>query len=136
MKTGKKEFLFYTDWDDRVTGSASALAGRLVSFATEFGLSGNVWQQWLTYVLMMHENAFTRACERRDILPDSTLMQLAKLDLGTFMELFRADDSDFDDDEKVLLNQQLISLLDCNKPVETKSSTKEKNDNNDSAEEN
>ena len=102
MKTGKKEFLFYTDWDESVTGSASALAGRLVSFATEFGLSGNVWQQWLTYVLMMHENAFTRACERRDILPDSTLMQLAKLDLGTFMELFGADDSDFDDDEKVL----------------------------------
>ena len=102
MKTGKKEFLFYTDWDDRVTGSASALAGRLVSFATEFGLSGNVWQQWLTYTLMMHENAFTRACERREILPDSTLMQLAKLDLGTFMELFGADDSDFDDDEKVL----------------------------------
>ena len=102
MKTGKKEFLFYTDWDDRVTGSASALAGRLVSFATEFGLSGNVWQQWLTYTLMMHENAFTRACERREILPDSTLMKLAKLDLGTFMELFGADDSDFDDDEKVL----------------------------------
>ena len=102
MKTGKKEFLFYTDWDESVTGSASALAGRLVSFATEFGLSGNVWQQWLTYVLMMHENAFTRACERRGILPDSTLMQLAKLDLGTFMELFGADDSDFDDDEKVL----------------------------------
>lgn len=102
MKTGKKEFLFYTDWDDRVTGSASALAGRLVSFATEFGLSGNVWQQWLTYTLMMHENAFTRACERREILPDSTLMKLAKFDLGTFMELFGADDSDFDDDEKVL----------------------------------
>ena len=102
MKTGKKEFLFYTDWDDRVTGSASALAGRLVSFATEFGLSGNVWQQWLTYTLMMHETAFTRACERREILPDSTLMKLAKLDLGTFMELFGADDSDFDDDEKVL----------------------------------
>ena len=102
MKTGKKEFLFYTDWDDRVTGSASALAGRLVSFAAEFGLSGNVWQQWLTYTLMMHENAFTRACERREILPDSTLMKLAKLDLGTFMELFGADDSDFDDDEKVL----------------------------------
>lgn len=26
---------------------------------------------------------------------------------------------ELDDDEKVLLNQQLISLLDCNKPVET-----------------
>ena len=102
MKTKKNDFLFYTDWDDRVTGSASALAGKLAAFATEFGLSGNVWQQWLTYVLMMHDNAFTMACERRGVLPDSTLMLLAERDLGIFMELFRADDADFDEDEKVL----------------------------------
>ena len=102
MKTKKNDFLFYTDWDDRVTGSASALAGKLAAFATEFGLSGNVWQQWLTYVLMMHDNAFTMACERRGVLSDSTLMLLAERDLGIFMELFRADDADFDEDEKVL----------------------------------
>ena len=102
MKTKKNDFLFYTDWNDFVTGSASALAGRLAAFATEFGLSGNVWQQWLTYILMMHDNAFTMACERREVLPDSTLMQLAERDLGIFMELFRADEEDFDEDEKVL----------------------------------
>ena len=33
MKTKKNDFLFYTDWDDRVTGSASALAGKLAAFA-------------------------------------------------------------------------------------------------------
>ena len=102
MKTKKNDFLFYTDWNDFVTGSAAALAGRLAAFATEFGLSGNVWQQWLTYILMMHDNAFTMACERREVLPDSTLMKLAERDLGIFMELFRADDEDFDEDEKVL----------------------------------
>ena len=102
MKTKKNDFLFYTDWNDFVTGSAAALAGRLAAFATEFGLSGNVWQQWLTYILMMHDNAFTMACERREVLPDSTLMKLAERDLGIFMELFRAGDEDFDEDEKVL----------------------------------
>ena len=102
MKTKKNDFLFYTDWHDFVTGSAAALAGRLAAFATEFGLSGNVWQQWLTYILMMHDNAFTMACERREVLPDSTLMKLAERDLGIFMELFRAGDEDFDEDEKVL----------------------------------
>ncbi len=102
MKTKKNNFLFYTDWDDSVTGSAPALAGTLAAFATEFGLSGNVWQQWLTYILMMHDNAFTLACERREVLPDSTLVKLAERDLGIFMELFRTGDTDFDEDEGLL----------------------------------
>lgn len=102
MKTKKNNFLFYTDWDDSVTGSAPALAGTLAAFATEFGLSGNVWQQWLTYILMMHDNAFTLACERREVLPDSTLVKLAERDLGIFMELFRTGETDFDEDEGLL----------------------------------
>ncbi len=102
MKTKKKDFLFYTDWDGAESGPATALAGRLAAFATEFGLSGNVWQQWLTYILITHDNAFSLACERRGILPDSTLMQLAERDLSIFMELFGADEADFDEDEKVL----------------------------------
>ncbi len=102
MKTKKNNFLFYTDWDDSVTGSAPVLAGTLASFATEFGLSGNVWQQWLTYILMLNDNAFTLACERREVLPDSTLMQLAERDLGIFMELFGTTESDFDEDEGLL----------------------------------
>ena len=102
MKAKKNNFLFYTDWDDSVTESAPALAGTLAAFATEFGLSGNVWQQWLTYILMMHDNAFTLACECRFILPDSTLMKLAERDLSIFMELFRTEESDFDEDEGLL----------------------------------
>ena len=102
MKAEKNNFLFYTDWDSSVTGSEDLLAGTLASFATEFGLSGNVWQQWLTYNLMMHDNAFTLACERRKVLPDSTLMKLAERDLGIFMELFRTEESDFDEDESLL----------------------------------
>jgi predicted AAA+ superfamily ATPase len=102
MDTKKNRFLFYTDWDECVMGSAAELAGKLAAFATEFGLSGNVWQQWLTYILMMHDNAFTMACERREILPDSTLMKLAERDLAIFMELFRTGKADFDEDEDLL----------------------------------
>jgi predicted AAA+ superfamily ATPase len=102
MDTKNNDFLFYTDWDECITGSASVLAGRLAAFATEFGLEGNVWQHWLTYNLMMHDNAFTMACERREIVPDSTLMKLAEHDLSIFMELFRIEADDFDEDEKLL----------------------------------
>lgn len=102
MDTKNNNFLFYTDWDEIVNSSASGLAGRLAAFATEFGLSGNVWQQWLTYTLMTHDNAFTLACERCEILEDSTLLQLAKRDLSIFMELFRTEKADFDEDEDLL----------------------------------
>lgn len=113
MKNKKNEFLFYTDWDESVNGSAPALAGTLAAFATEFGLSGNIWQQWLTYILMMHDNAFTLACERREVLADSTLVKLAERDLGIFMELFKAEESDFDEDEGLLL-----LMLDYKAPFE------------------
>ena len=102
MKHKKNNFLFYTDWDVSVTGSAPALAATLAAFATEFGLSGNVWQQWLTYNLMMSDNSFTQVCERREVLPDATLVSLAERDLTIFMELFRTEETDFDEDEGLL----------------------------------
>ena len=102
MKHKKNNFLFYTDWDVSVTGSAPALAATLAAFATEFGLSGNVWQHWLTYNLMMSDNAFTQVCERREVLPDATLISLAERDLTIFMELFRTEEADFDEDEGLL----------------------------------
>ena len=114
MKNKKNNFLFYTDWNNSVTGSAPSLAGTLASFATEFGLSGNVWQHWLTYNLMMHDNAFTLACERREVLPDSTLVKLAERDLGIFMELFKTEESDFDEDEGLLpLMLDYMAPYDC-----------------------
>ena len=114
MKNKKNNFLFYTDWNNSVTGSAPSLAGTLASFATEFGLSGNVWHHWLTYNLMMHDNAFTLACERREVLPDSTLVKLAERDLGIFMELFKTKESDFDEDEGLLpLMLDYMAPYDC-----------------------
>ena len=118
MKAKKNSFLFYTDWDNSMIGSAPALAGTLAAFATEFGLSGNVWQQWLTYILMMHDNAFTMACERREVMPDSTLVKLAERDLGIFMELFRTEEADFDEDEGLL-----PMMLDYKAPYEDECTT-------------
>ncbi len=102
MKTKEKGFLFYAGSEKNMNGPASALAGRLAAFATEFGLTGNVWQKWLTYILMMHDNAFTLACERREVAEDSTLMLLAEHDLEVFMELFNAEKDDFEEDDGML----------------------------------
>lgn len=67
------------------------LTRRLVSFATEFALYGNIWQQWITYMLMMHENPFTLACERRTIGQSSTMMKLAEKDFELFREFMSTD---------------------------------------------
>ena len=82
----KDDFLFYTYDNDKITDAAD-MTRCLVSFATEFGLEGNIWHQWLTYSLMTDENPFSLACERRKIREDSTLLKLARPDLAQFRPL-------------------------------------------------
>ena len=67
------------------------LTRRLVSFATEFALYGNIWQQWITYMLMMHENAFTLTCERRSVSKTSTMLKLAERDFEVFRDIMHMD---------------------------------------------
>lgn len=67
------------------------LTCRMVAFATEFALYGNVWQQWITYLLMTHENPFTLACERRTVGQSSTMMKLAEKDFELFREILSCD---------------------------------------------
>ena len=76
-------FLFYSINTD-ILADGPAVIRELTSFATEFGLEGNIWQQWLAYMIMTDENAFSLACERREVRSDSTLMQLAASDLAGF----------------------------------------------------
>ena len=94
------DFLFFNDsaeWDNifEILGNEffheTDLVRRLLAFGTEFGLSGNLWQQWLTYELMTQENAFTLTCERQKVKEDSTLLQLAETDFRLFRELFFID---------------------------------------------
>ncbi|MBR0308064.1 MAG: ATP-binding protein [Mogibacterium sp.] len=84
----KTDFLFYTELDrSGDIQDLPALTRRLVSFATGLGLEGNIWQQWLAYMILTDENEFSLACERKQIDADSTLMKLAAPDMSKFMEL-------------------------------------------------
>ena len=87
------EFLFYTINDGK-TIDAAEMTRSLISFATEFGLEGNIWQHWLTYNLMTDENPFSLACERRQIREDSTLMKLVSSDMAVFREWMRSEPSE------------------------------------------
>ena len=99
MSIRASDFLFFqsSEWEETLEilnnefFSDSELVSRLISFAAEFGLSGNLWQQWLTYTLMTQENAFTLTCERQKITAGSTLLGLAEADFESFRDLFAVD---------------------------------------------
>ena len=42
-----------------------ALMKEMTETAENYGFSGNVWHSWLTYYLVYHENAYSRAHEIR-----------------------------------------------------------------------
>ena len=100
----KYGFIFYRDegqkdsgWRDTLAalnGGGEDAARKLVSgiaaFAADFSLKGDVWKQWITYMLMMHENAFTLACERRKADPASAMFRLACMDLAKIRVMFRS----------------------------------------------
>ena len=77
--------------DHKDNAAVNALLRHLVTFATDFSLSGNIWQYWLTYILMTHENAFTLACERQQSNDEATLLKLAEADFDFIKSLFALD---------------------------------------------
>lgn len=94
------DFLFFNDPDrlepvlevlDNEFFSEAEPVRRLITFAAEFGLTGNIWQQWLTYVMMTHENPFTLTCERQTVSGETTLLRMAETDFRRFRELFTVD---------------------------------------------
>ncbi|MBQ6342653.1 MAG: ATP-binding protein [Anaerolineaceae bacterium] len=77
--------------DPKDTAAVNALLRHLVSFASDFSLSGNIWQFWLTHILMTHENAFTLTCERQHANDEATLLRLAEADYDFIKSLFTLD---------------------------------------------
>ena len=71
--------------------TVNELLRQMVAFASDFGLSGNIWQYWLTYMLMMHENAFSLTCERQHLQTEATIFDLAKNDFRLVMDLFNTE---------------------------------------------
>lgn len=65
-------------------------AGKLVEMAASYGFYGNLWHDYLTYLLVNHENAFSRACEIRGAVAGS-LNDMAYHDFRIFKELFDYD---------------------------------------------
>lgn len=64
--------------------------GQLVEMAGSFGFAGNLWHNYLTFLLVNHENAFSTACEIVGPVKGS-INDFAKHDFTIFKELFDFD---------------------------------------------
>ena len=71
------------------------MVGNLVEMAGMYGFSGNLWHNYLTQLLVNHENAFSTACEIRGAVK-GTINQLAIHDFEIFKELYDYDLHAFD----------------------------------------
>lgn len=63
---------------------------RLLDVATSYGFNRNLWQDYLSFLLITNENSFTLTCEKVGA-GDGTVNKFAKNDYAIFMKLFHFD---------------------------------------------
>ena len=104
----KREMIVYRNFEhqDLFDGMRRLMAGDgqeelfsllngLVEMANTHGFEGNVWHNFLAYVLANHENAFSTTCEIRGKV-DGDINTLALHDFRIFQELFAYDLEELD----------------------------------------
>ena len=62
----------------------------LIELSASHGFEGNLWHNYLTYLLVNNENAYSTACEIKGSV-DGSINQLALHDFAIFRELFEFD---------------------------------------------
>jgi len=68
---------------------------RLLKISTEYAFDENLWQNYLTYLIITNENPFALSCEKAKE-PIGSVNIFAKGDFEVFMELFHYDFSDLE----------------------------------------
>ena len=63
---------------------------RILDLSTVCGFDENLWQCYLTWILMTNDNSFTRTCERVGA-SEGSVNQFAKADFAVFRRLFHYD---------------------------------------------
>lgn len=71
-------------------GEYFACIHQLVEMAGTYGFAGNLWHDYLTYLLVNHENAFSTACEIVGPV-EGTINAFAMHDFGIFKQLYDFD---------------------------------------------
>ena len=88
MKDTLSQLILFRGFCDTVEGFDRA--ARLVAFAEQYGVGGDLWRSYLACAMLRHENPWSLACEGREA-PDSTLSALARRDMTLLLGLYRQD---------------------------------------------
>ena len=64
---------------------------RILDLSTVCGFDENLWQCYLTWVLMTNDNSFTRTCERVGATEGGSVNHFAENDFAVFYQLFHYD---------------------------------------------
>ncbi len=86
---------------------------QLIELAGAYGFSGNLWHNYLTFLLVNHENAFSTSCEIVGSV-EGTINQIAHHDFGIFKELYDFDFSVFDENFDNLWSQWMVCYENIN----------------------
>ena len=86
----------FRDWEggqcdrDELIGRIYGQMKRLLDLATACGFDENLWQCYLTWLMMTNENSFTRTCERTGER-EGSVNTFAKRDFAIFRRLMDFD---------------------------------------------
>jgi len=84
------------DWEkgesdrEELIGRINAQVKRLLDLSTQCGFDENLWQCYLTWLLMTNRNSFTQTCERVGA-SEGSVNAFAKSDFALFRQLFHYD---------------------------------------------
>ena len=100
---------------------------RLLDIATAYGFNENLWQNYLTFLLITNENSFSMTCERVGAAIGGSVNKFALADFEVFRKLFHYDFSEIEsklgvDCFSVITDYKAIPKRDClyNKSVSEK----------------
>ena len=83
----------FRDWEAGTADKSTLISRiyvqvkRLLDLATVYGFNRNLWQNYLTFLLMTNENSFTLTAERQGA-SEGSVNHFAKADFAVFQRLF------------------------------------------------
>ena len=94
----------FRDWEASAADKPSLISRiyaevkRLLDLATVYGFNRNLWQNYLTFLLMTNENSFSLTCERVGATEGGSVNHFARADFAVFKRLFGFDFSAIESD--------------------------------------
>ena len=82
--------------EDQLIAAIYSQIKHLLELATQYGFNGNLWHNYLTFILITNENPFSITCEKQGA-KDGSVNHFAKNDFKVFKQLFDYDFSEVEE---------------------------------------